>query len=166
MNKVIGCSGVSLLECVNPKKDKWRVRWNIVESEDGTTAEYMEEEFAHKPTLEEIRKVIIGWHNAQIDEKILSGFEWNGMSVWLSAENQKNYESAFYAAAMAGGSMLPVTFKFGSDLEPQYHEFATIEELSDFYFKALTYIQTVLSEGWKTKDCIDFRAYASILGLE
>ena len=29
MKRVEGSSGVSLFECVNPVKNKWRVRWDV-----------------------------------------------------------------------------------------------------------------------------------------
>lgn len=45
------------LECVNPVRDKWRVRWDMQE-ETGELANYFEAEFAHKPMVEEIESVI------------------------------------------------------------------------------------------------------------
>lgn len=58
MRKVTGNIGVQPVECVNPKKDKWCVRFNIRNGEDGGTAEYDEEEFPHKPTTEDIEKAL------------------------------------------------------------------------------------------------------------
>ena len=51
MKRVEGSAGVSLLECTNPVKNKWRIRWDVQKKEDGS-ASYMEEEFNHKPTDE------------------------------------------------------------------------------------------------------------------
>ena len=45
MRRVEGSAGVSLMECTNPVKDKWRIRWDVQEKENGS-ASYMEEEFA------------------------------------------------------------------------------------------------------------------------
>lgn len=72
-----GNVGVAYIECVNPKKDKWKIRWAIADNGDGT-AVWMEEDFSHKPTADEIRDTVIGWYNDKIDNKILSGFVWNG----------------------------------------------------------------------------------------
>ena len=58
MRRVEGSAGVSLMECTNPVKDKWRIRWDVQEKEDGS-ASYMEEEFSHKPTDEEIRTLVM-----------------------------------------------------------------------------------------------------------
>ena len=73
MRRVEGSSGVSLMECTNPVKDKWRIRWDVQEKENGS-ASYMEEEFGHKPTDEEIHTLVMSWYNSQTDAAILSGF--------------------------------------------------------------------------------------------
>jgi hypothetical protein len=59
MRRAEGNIAVSLLECVNPRKNKWRVRWDIQKVE-GTEncATYMEEEFVGKPTPYEIETSI------------------------------------------------------------------------------------------------------------
>ena len=82
MRRVEGSAGVSLMECTNPVKDKWRIRWDVQEKENGS-ASYMEEEFGHKPTDEEIRTLVMSWYNSQTDAAILSGFAYNGAPVWL-----------------------------------------------------------------------------------
>ena len=155
MKRVEGNIGISLLECVNPRKNKWRVRWDIQPKEDnGNIVTYMEEEFDHRPTDEEIKSLVIGWHNEQIDNAILMGIQ-----VWLSQENQFNYKAAYDLAVQTGGKTLPVVFKFGTDEAPVYKQFATLNELTDFYSKAMSYIQNTLAKGWRMKDSIDFRKY-------
>lgn len=159
MRRVEGNIGVRLLECTSPAKDKWRVRWDVQVHHDGENADYMEQEFPHKPDMEEIRALVMDWYNAQTDREILSGFEWRGVKVWLSTENQFNYKSAYDLAAQTGGAMLPVTFKFGTDTEPHYHTFETLEELTDFYMRAMRHIQNVLAGGWNKKDTFDINLY-------
>ena len=51
MKRAQGSAEVKLLECVNPVKNKWRVRWDVQERDDGS-ADYMEAELTHKPTGE------------------------------------------------------------------------------------------------------------------
>lgn len=147
-----------MLECTHPAKDKWRVRWDVQTREDGS-ATYMEHEFNHRPTEEEIRQTVIGWFNARTEEHILSGFEWNGMKVWLSTENQFNYKAAYDLAVQTAGDTLPVTFKFGTDDVPCYHTFDTVEELTDFYTKAMMHIQSSLVGGWNNKDAFNLETY-------
>lgn len=158
MNRVQGYAGVRLLECTNPVRRKWRVRWDVQKKEDGS-ADYMEHEFDHLPEQEEVKSLLIAWYNAKVDEAILSGFTYENMAVWLSAENQFNYKSAYDLAVQTVGATLPVTFKFGTDEQPQYRKFATLDELTDFYTKAMAYIQSTLAAGWQEKDGIDWSAY-------
>lgn len=152
-----GSAGVAPIECVNPRKDKWRIRWDIHET-DGT-ATYEEAEFDHRPTVEEVRAVIIAWHNARIDEAILSGFRWEDLPVWLSTENQFNYKAAFDLAVQTQGANLPVVFKLGTDEKPVYREFTTLDELQAFVTAAMAHVQHTLAAGWKAKDGIDFGRY-------
>lgn len=160
MKRVEGSIEVSLLECVNPKKNKWRVRWDIQNTEeDSNSATYMEEEFDHQPTIDEIKSLIIGWYNSQIDKDVLSGMVYNGVQVWLSSENQFNYKVAYDLAIQTNGESLPVVFKFGTEDEPVYKQFNTINELTNFYIQAMTYVQNILAKGWQVKDSIDFSKY-------
>lgn len=158
MKRVEGSAGIKLLECTNPVKGKWRVRWDVQQGENGN-ASYMEEEFDHKPEDEEIRSTVMAWYNKQTDMAILSGFTYKNMPVWLSSENQFNYKSVYDLAVQAGGGMSPVTFKFGTDTETHYHTFETLEELTDFYTKVVKHIQDALADGWKKKDAFDLEEY-------
>jgi hypothetical protein len=79
----------SLIECINPKVNAWRVRWEISEGV------YEEREFNYRPSLEQLQEVIKAWFNKEIDNKIIGGFEWKEMPIWLSSENQFNYKTAY-----------------------------------------------------------------------
>lgn len=146
-----------LIERVGPKD--WRVRWDIQEEEDQYS--YTELQMSRKPSLEEIKDNILTHYNSEIDQKILSGFTWNDISIWLSSENQFNYKAAYDVAVQTGGNTLPVTFKFGTTELPVYYTFNSLEEISDFYIQALNYINTTLAEGWEKKDSFDFTLYQS-----
>jgi hypothetical protein len=62
-------------------------------------------------------------------------------------------------AVQTGGETLPVTFKLGSDEQPEYYTFSRLDELKDFYTKAVRYIQKVLAEGWEKKDKFNLELY-------
>lgn len=114
-------------------------------------------------SLQDVKDAIIADINARTDEKILSGFVWNGKPVWLSAESQTNFSAAEYTASTKNGLGLPVTFKLGEqDGTPVYHEFTTVEELSGFYLEAQAYIKQCLGEGWQEKDSIDWQPYEAL----
>ncbi len=117
------------------------------------------EVFKTIPTLQQVKEMILSYYNSKIDEKILSGMEWNGMKIWLSSENQFNYKAAYDIAVQTNGGNLPVIFKFGETDKPQYHMFNTLDELSDFYLKTVKYVQTTLFNGWTEKDTIDWSVY-------
>lgn len=157
MKRVDGNPNISLIECTNPVKGLWRIRWDVQTNEDTTS--YMEEEFDHKPTSEEVKSIVLSYYNREIESSILSGMEYEGVMVWLSTENQFNYKAAYDLAVQTEGQSLPVTFKFGTDDEPKYREFTTLEELSDFYRKSISYVLTTLQEGWKKKDGFDVTLY-------
>ena len=110
--------------------------------------------FTHNPTQDEVLAVIVAHVNEQTDQRILSGYEWNGKKVWLSSENQFNFKAAYDVAVQNGGATLPVKFKLGEDEDGSavYHVFETMDEFTDFYTHALAYIIEVLNEGWAEKD--------------
>lgn len=158
MKRVQGNPDVALLECTNPVKNKWRVRWNVSTDTDGTTS-YMEEEFNHRPSVDEIKNLVAGWINSQTDARILSGYRYDGKMVWLSTENQFNYKAAYDLAVQTAGATLPVTFKLGDDDNPEYVTFESLEALTAFYTGAMQFVQQTLSEGWKAKDSINPELY-------
>ncbi len=153
-----GTAGVKLIECINPVKNKWCVRWDVQEKGNGF-ASYMEAEFDHKPAAEEIKAAVTGWYNEQTDQIILSGFEYEGSMVWLSAENQFNYKAAYDLAVQTDGATLPVKFKFGPDDAPVYRVFDQLADLTDFYTKAMRHIQNTLDAGWQKKDAFSLVQY-------
>lgn len=115
------------------------------------------------PTIDDIKDAIKGDINTMTDDKILSGFMWRNIPVWLSEENQMNFKAAYDLAYQSGGATLPVTFKLGEDGqgEPIYYEFTNMDDFTDFYTKAVAYIQQCLSDGWAEKDSIDWSVYES-----
>ena len=112
--------------------------------------------YNHKPTADELREDIVQFVNDSVDNKILTGYMWNGHPVYLSSENQFNYKS-IYDLAQKNSSVLPVKFKIfeGADGNVIYHTFETVDELSSFFMGAIAFIQQCLNEGWAEKDSID-----------
>ena len=133
---------------------------NKTETQLGTWTEAL---VPFKPSLEQLKKLILDAINKEVDEKILSGFVWKDMPVWLSTENQFNYKAAYDLAVMSSGQSLPVMFKFGTTESPVYYTFETLDDISDFYISAMAYINTTLAEGWKLKDSIDWSVYEEVL---
>lgn len=160
--RVNGTADVLLLECTNKVMDMWRVRWDVQQESDGM-ASYMEAEFDHRPTMEEIKALIVGWYNGKVDEAILSGMRYEDAVVWLSSENQFNYKAAYDLAVQTQGATLPVTFKLGTDDAPVYKRFENLEELTAFYVAVMSYVQQTLADGWERKDAIDWEKYQELI---
>lgn len=159
MKRVQGNSDVALLECTNPVRNKWRVRWDVSTDESGT-ASYMEEEFDHRPSVDEVKSLIEGWISDATRERIISGFTYEGVPVWLSPENQANYQRAYIQSKIGGG--VSVEFKFGTDDEPVYRRFENATELENFYLAFSEHIQQAQLEGWRFRDSIDLEPYRMV----
>ena len=157
MNRSYGGKNVALIECINHKIGKYRIRWDIQPHGDGVT--FMEEDILHKPTLQEIKSIVIGGINKQIEEAIQGGFHWRDIQVWLSIENQLNYKTTYDLAVQTNGEALPVVFKFGDEDNPQYFKFEDMETFQDFYFKVVEHINNTLTAGWSKKDSINWEEY-------
>jgi hypothetical protein len=156
MKRVQGNPDVALLECTNPIRNKWRVRWDVVTDDAGTTS-YMEKEFGHKPSINEIKSLIEGWISDATRERIISGFSYEGVPVWLSAENQANYERAYIQSKIGTG--ISVVFKFGTDDNPVYRRFEKPSDLEAFYRAFSEHIQQAQLDGWNVRDSIDLEPY-------
>ena len=117
--------------------------------------------YDHKPTKTELKEDITQLIDGITDSKILQGFRWNEVSVYLSTENQMNFKAAFDLNMQTGGLMLPVKFKLGEDTEGNavYHTFENMEDFTNFYTSAVSYINQCLNEGWSEKDSLDMSSY-------
>lgn len=138
-------------------RNKWELIYGF--DTDGVSGWTYRERFNHKPTIEEIRDIIIAQINRNVENKILCGLVWKDMPIWLSAENQFNYKAAYDLAVQTNGTSLPVKFKFGTDETPVYHTFNNLEELHEFYISSISFIQQVLNDGWNEKDNLDLSVF-------
>lgn len=143
-------------------RNKWELIYGFgKDSEDDEVGYNYRERFDHKPAADEIKSIIISLINKQTDEKILSGFKWNGINVWLSTENQINFKAAYDLAVQTNGTNLPIKFKLGEDAEgnPMYHTFSDIDTFTDFYVSAVKHITSCIGEGWTEKDNINITKF-------
>jgi hypothetical protein len=140
-------NNIKSLECIDSRRNIWRLRWDILEDS------FEEVEFRHKPTEEEIRTTITNWYNSQIEDKIINGFVWKGIKIYLSRDNQMNY------ALFSDSEMTPLTLKLGTEEEPIYHTFNSRLELENFRKSISSHIRSCLQEGWNKKKSIDWSIY-------
>lgn len=132
------------------------------DNENDETGYNYRKTFDYRPTIEEIKEIIITQINKEIDLKILSGLVWKDMPIWLSSENQFNYKAAYDLAVQTNGATLPVTFKFGADNSPIYYTFDNLKEFQEFYTTSLAYVQQTLLDGWNEKDNIDWSVFEEL----
>lgn len=135
----------------------------IVEYTQTSQCKVLLETYRKGVNIEDIKNSVNSFYNENTKWKIISGFVWNGMNVWLSSENQFNYKAAYDLAVQSEGKSLPVVFKFGTTDNPVYHTFETLEDITDFYSSAITYINKTLADGWKKKDSLDWSEYEALL---
>lgn len=138
-----------------------RQKWELIYGygTDGTMSWNWRQRYTRKPTMEEIRSTVTEQINRNVDEKILCSMTYDGKQVWLSTENQLNYKAAHDLAVQTDGKTLPVTFKFGTEENPQYHTFETVDELENFHVAIVKHIQTALADGWAEKDNMDWNKF-------
>lgn len=49
--------------------------------------------FHRKPTLSEVKEIVVSAINKTTEEKIITGFVWNKKQIYLSTENQLNFSA-------------------------------------------------------------------------
>lgn len=137
---------------------------NISSTKESNNVEYWFIEYKGKPTLSQVKKDLYELINSETDRHILEDFVYTDPAgkehkVWLSQENQFNYNAAVNAVQMYGEAVLPQTFKFGTDESIDLYTFTTKEELGQFFVKALKHIQSCIERGLRIKGSIDWELY-------
>ncbi len=131
---------------------KWIVFYGLYQDPDtGSNYEYRYT-FKEKPTLAQVKEVIINQINADIDRKNIVWFRLARYACMVVRRESNSITKAAYDLAFqTSGANLPVCYKFGTDDEPRYHTFSDLQEFTDFYTKALDYVDSTLKEGWKER---------------
>lgn len=134
----------------------WLLVFGFYKEANGSTYCYRKN-YDHKPSMSELKLDIDKLINKITDNTILNGFIWNDISVYLSSENQMNFKAIYDLAIQNPSSILPIKFKLGENNgEPIYHTFSEIDDFTDFYMKAVSFINKCLTDGWKEKDLINY----------
>lgn len=124
-------------------------------------------------SFQDVKDAIIGDIDAQTDEKILKECPWTVLhgddagrhvTLWLNAENQRNYSEEQRVAQMTNGANLPANVKVSEneDKTAVYDTFETVEEITQFYLTGVNFIKTTIDEGWQRKDAIDWAPYEAL----
>lgn len=181
-------------ECFVPvRNDATRniVSYEYVEEPDGVNATwyeiYINKVDKDSLNFEDIKSAILKDIDARTDYRIENGLVWTSFEqedipVKLDAENKFNFKASYDLAVQTSGAILPVTFKMSEvevykepkeeggipekETKINYHTFSTMEEATDFYMKAIAFIQSCYQEGWQKKDNFDFSPYKQVAVVE
>lgn len=105
MRRVTGNKNVALAECVNERRDKWRIRLCVENSEEKDSVEYLEEEFSHKPTPEDLANMMFESDTDITDTEMEAigkalGYEQGELSSLVKAEREKQLKADPYKQLM------------------------------------------------------------------
>ena len=138
-------------------RSKWILFYGFgIDEKSGSGWEYRHT-FDHKPTLSEVKELIVSAINRTTEEKIINGFVWNGKPIYLSSENQLN----FAAIERSGNIPYPLTLKINEqeDGTPIYHTFENASDFVAFSQAASLYVIETVQSGWEEKDNVDWTVF-------
>lgn len=140
-------------------RKRWEVFYGYGE-EDGVGFQYRIV-LGHRPTLSEVREMVLSRINRNVQERILSGMRYRGRIVWLSAENQRNIAMG-YALAKGGDLDVLPTVKLGSDDDFELHTFGSAAEYIDFAKAVQSHVAQAIADGRAEKESVDWSAYSVV----
>lgn len=143
------------IECINPRRDRWAVRWDIHQEQD---AGWFASEVVvdHRPTVEEIREIITAHIDATTQNDIVNGFSWKGKPVKLTDTAQRNFLFAVFTVDRTGEIDRE---QFVGLLDAQTDAEAA-DELADMVSAIWGHIQQKRADGITAKNAVDFSKYA------
>lgn len=139
-------------------RNRWDLFYGFGKDEDNEMGYNWRTSFDHQPTIEEVKETITTQISANTQKAIIEGYEWNGMQVWLSPENQANYTLAYNMAKNGDLEDMP-TVKLGSDDTPVYYTFKDSEELTAFVTGMQQHIQECLNASWTERMEMDWSVF-------
>ena len=113
--------------------------------------------FDHKPTLSEVKELVVSAINTATEEKIINGFVWNGKAVYLSPENQLNFSAIERSEKIPYPLILKINEQ--EDGTPIYHTFENADDFIAFSQAACAYVIKTVQEGGKEKDEVDWTVF-------
>ena len=140
-------------------RNRWDLFYGFGKDEDNEMGYNWRTSFDHQPTIEEVKETITAQISQNTQKAIIEGYEWNGMKVWLSSENQANYTLAYDMAKNGDLEDMP-TVKLGTDEAPVYYTFEDIEELTAFVTGMQQHIQSCLNASWTERREMDWSVFS------
>lgn len=142
------------LECINPRRDRWAVRWNHRHDEErGWLAVEMITE--GKPSADTVREAITEYYDAITQDRIVNGFYWNGHKVKLTDTAQRNFLFAVYSLDRTGEidrSAFIGLLEADTDAD-------AADELGDMVAAMWQHIKESRAQGIAAKNAVDYSVY-------
>lgn len=139
-------------------RNRWDLFYGFGKDDDNEMGYNWRTTFDHQPTIDEVKGAITAQISSNAQKAIIEDYRWDGIAVWLSDENQRNYTLAYNLAKDGNLGKLP-TVKLGSDEEPVLHTFKDTNELTAFVQGMQQHIQMCLESAWHEKEQIDWSIY-------
>lgn len=139
-------------------RNRWDLFYGFGKDEDNEMGYNWRTSFDHHPTIDEVKDIISTQISENAQKRIVEGYMWNGLQVWLSSENQENYTLAYNMAKNGDLKDMP-TVKLGTDDEPVLHTFKDTAELISFVKGMQQHIQDILIAYWKERNEIDWSIF-------
>lgn len=142
----------------NEKTKKYIVSWGL-KNIGGDNYQWDYYLFNYKPSINDIKNIINNSINEKTKQYITNKFEWNGMSIYLSLENQIDYKLLLDTTLLLDGANLPEKVKFKVNGENFYYSFETIDDMKDFIIAMNNHIRKHINNGNNSKDEINYDDY-------
>ena len=156
---------------------RWNYRPQIDEEGHETDYAYWSEDWVkYKPTLSQLEHNIMGFIDQETDYKKINGFVWEVpgqeevpyedkefINPTFDVETMLNLIAVYNLTVQLNGANLPFVMKSGTNENPHYHSFNTLEEFTAFYLAAMQFEAEVYAEGWQKKDSIVWADYEKAL---
>lgn len=151
-----------LLECMNPYKDIWAIRYEIGKEDDCTL--YAEAWTKGRPSIDEIRAYLYDASKAEEAEKVCKSFVWHSQRtgkdypILLDEENQRNYTEQFRKLKEDGLPLSNFPFFFGLQSELPY-TFESVEEMTQWHNACFVFVATIKAEYIAKRNSININDY-------
>lgn len=158
MSKEINFGEIIPLELYDPMRGEYILRWGNKHYKDEVFHNFRRV-FERKPSLEVCKEIVLSYYNTECQEEIKTGFVFKDHPVYLSEHNQTTYNAFCFTAIDSGEEFLPQRLKFGTDEEPYYYIFETIEDVREFNKQMVKFILDTLDKYRTIKDNINWSLY-------
>lgn len=152
----IKCSeDIMPIECVNPRRNIWAVRWNLHPDENNEWSA-LEALSLGRPSIDTIRSSISDFIDSITQDRIVNGFVWNDIPIKLTDAAQRNFLFALFHLNHTG---IVDRESYGDLLVSDSDEEAAIE-LRDMVASMWQHIKECRADGILRKNQVDYTRFS------